>query len=171
MRAIGAKKLGNENDKFQIFWKKSFTRIIVAPSFFWAMKNLKYTPESSCSYLQNRFKQNFCKSIPLGVRANGAKKKSSRKSKMDEARNSYFAGNFSMFKSEPHWPFFQDSDQLNQAQDVQAYFGTSFEEFDGLVVSESIFEIGGKIFSISFIIVYFFRAIRGCVITQSRVSP
>ena len=75
---------------------------------------------------------------------------------MDEARNSYFAGNFSMFKSEPHWPFFQDSDQLNQAQDVQAYFGTSFEEFDGLVVSESIFEIGGENFSISFIIVYFF---------------
>ena len=67
--------------------------------------------------------------------------------------------------------FFQDSDQLYQAQDLQAYFGTSFEEFDGLVVSESIFEIGGKNFSISFIIVYFFRAIRGCVITQSRVSP
>ena len=86
-------------------------------------------------------------------------------------RNSYFAGNFSMFKSEPHWPFFQDSDQLNQAQDVQAYFGTSFEEFDGLVVSESIFEIGGENFSISFIIVYFFRAVKGCVITQSRVSP
>ena len=148
MRAIGAKKLRNENDKFQIFWKKSFTRIIVAPSFFWAMKNLKYTPESSCSYLQNRFKQNFCKSIvhTSWHESQRRKKKSSRKSKMDEVRNSYFAGNFSMFKSEPHWPFFQDSDQLNQAQDVQAYFGTSFEEFDGLVVSESIFEIGGKIF-------------------------
>ena len=67
--------------------------------------------------------------------------------------------------------FFQDSDQLYQAQDLQAYFGTSFEEFDGLVVSESIFEIGEKFFSISFIIVYFFRAGKGCVITQSRVSP
>ena len=51
-----------------------------------------------------------------------------------------------MLKSRTHWRFFQESNHLNRPQDFQAYFGTSFEEFDGLVVSESIFEIRKNIF-------------------------
>ena len=78
----------------------------------------------------------------------------------------------STLKSGPISDFFQDSECSNQPQDRQAHFSTSFEEFGGSVVSVSIFEIGGKYFSIScFIIVYFFRPVRGCVITQTRVSP
>ena len=76
-----------------------------------------------------------------------------------------------MFKSDFHGEFFQNTDRLNYLKDLQAHFGTSFEEFRGLVISESIFEIGEKYFPISFRIVYFFRAVRGCVITQTTVSP
>ena len=54
--------------------------------------------------------------------------------------------NFSTLKSGPIGNFFQDSECSNQPQDRQAHFGTSFEEFCGLVVSESIFEIGKNIF-------------------------
>ena len=76
-----------------------------------------------------------------------------------------------MFKSDFHGEFFQNTDRLNYLKDLQAHFGTSFEEFRGLVISESIFESGEKYFLISFRIVYFFRAVRGCVITRTRVSP
>ena len=110
------------------------------------MKNLKYTPESSCSYLQKRFKQNFCKSIPLGVRASGAKKSQVEKVKWMKHERLTLMGIFQCSNLSLIDHFFQDSDQLYQAQDLQAYFGTSFEEFDGLVVSESIFEIEGNFF-------------------------
>ena len=51
-----------------------------------------------------------------------------------------------MFKSDFHGEFFQNTDGLNYLKDLQAHFGTSFEEFCGLVVPESIFEIGKNIF-------------------------
>ena len=105
------------------------------------------------------------------MRASGAKKSQVEKVKWMKHERLTLMGIFQCSNLSLIDHFFQDSDQLYQAQDLQAYFGTSFEEFDGLVVSESIFEIGGKFFSISFIIVYFFRAVKGCVITQSRVSP
>ena len=70
VRAGGAKKV---TTKFKFFEKK-LDENQCGFFIFRAMKNLKYSPESSCSFLQNRFKANFCKSRCHSMRAYGAKK-------------------------------------------------------------------------------------------------